>query len=143
MKIMDPEERFDRIERQLEFMAGMQAEIFASQQRNDAEIAQNSLQIAENSKQISEIADSVSTLAGTTSTLAGTTSTLAGTTSTLADSVSTLAGSVSTLAQIVGEQGNRMEMGFRHTDALFERTDERLNALIDLIRRNFPNGHQG
>ena len=55
MKIMNPEERFERIERQLEFMAGIQAQLFASQQRHDEEIAQNS-------RQISRLADAISTL---------------------------------------------------------------------------------
>jgi len=55
MRTMTPEERFERIERQLEFMAGIQAQLCASQQRQDAEIAQNS-------RQISQLAQAVSTL---------------------------------------------------------------------------------
>jgi len=40
MKTMTPEERFERIERQLEFSAGILAQLSASQERQDAEIAQ-------------------------------------------------------------------------------------------------------
>jgi len=47
MRVMNPEERFERIERQMEFLAANQAE-------NSAQIAANSLQIAKNSKQIEE-----------------------------------------------------------------------------------------
>ncbi len=56
MKIMNPEERFERIERQLEWMTGVQAELFASQQRHDAQIVQNA-------RQISQLADVVRELA--------------------------------------------------------------------------------
>jgi len=56
MRTMTPEERFERIERQLEFSAGILAQLCASQDRQDAEIAQNSRQIA-------LLAEAVSTLA--------------------------------------------------------------------------------
>ena len=55
MKIMNPEERFERIECQLEFVAGIQAQLCVSQQRQDSEIAQNA-------RQISQLAEIVSNL---------------------------------------------------------------------------------
>ena len=55
MRTMTPEERFERIERQLEFSAGILAQLCASQDRQDAEIAQNF-------RQISQLAQALSTL---------------------------------------------------------------------------------
>ena len=70
MVTMAPEERFERIERQLEFSAGVLAQLRDSQQRQDAgiarnsrQISQNSRQIARNSRQIAQLAEAVSTLA--------------------------------------------------------------------------------
>jgi len=50
MKTMTPEERFERIERQLEFLA-------ANQANHDARLAENSRLLAENAGQIGQLAD--------------------------------------------------------------------------------------
>ena len=50
MTTMTPEERFERIERQLEFLAVNQAQLTASVQSHNS-------QIAENSRQIGQLAD--------------------------------------------------------------------------------------
>ena len=61
MKIMNPEERDDRIQRQLEFLAASQAqhdarmaEISKTLAENSKTLAENSKTLAENSKQIAE-----------------------------------------------------------------------------------------
>lgn len=63
MQIMNPEERFERIERQLEFMAGILAQLVDTKQQHDAEIARHTQLIGENSRQIAQLAEVVSTLA--------------------------------------------------------------------------------
>jgi len=132
MKIMNPEERFERIERQLEFMAGIQAQLFASQQRHDEEIAQNS-------RQISQLAEVVSRLVPSAEKI-----------EVISGQVSRLAEVISTLVRIVSDQGNRMEAGFRRVDERLERTDEqmrqtdeRLRALITVFERHLSNGRHG
>ena len=47
MKTMSPEERFERIDRRLEWMSGVLAELVASSQRHDAQIAHNAQQISQ------------------------------------------------------------------------------------------------
>lgn len=107
MITMTPEERFERIERQLDFSAEILGRLSASQDRQDAEIARNSRQIAQ------------------------------------------LAEAVSALARIAGEQGDRIEAGFKRTeerqaltDEQMKGTDERLSALIALVDRHISIGHQ-
>ncbi len=52
MTTMEPEERFDRIERQLEFLAASQVQHDARMAEISALLAENSRQIEENSRQI-------------------------------------------------------------------------------------------
>ncbi len=62
MRAMTPEERFERIERTLEFLAASQAELAASVAKNSdsqaeltASVQRHDAQIAENSKNISQL----------------------------------------------------------------------------------------
>ena len=86
MKSMTPEERFERIETQLE-------QLSASVARHDTQIIR-------------------------------------------------LTDVVLSLAHVVEEQGRRMDEGFARLTEAQRRTDERLNALINVVERYFSNGRQ-
>ena len=60
---MTPEERYEQIQRQLEFLAASQAQNAARMAENSKQIAENSLQITENSRQISDNSRQISQLA--------------------------------------------------------------------------------
>lgn len=119
--LMTPEEkeRFERIERILDFLAANQAQLSAFSQNQDARIAENSKQIAENSKQIAENSKQIVQVTDLTL----------------------------RIGRIVEEQARRLDDLGRKTDerikALAEsqgRTDERLNALINVVERYYSNG---
>ncbi len=57
MTNMEPEERFDRIERQQEFLAASQAQHDARMTEISALLAQNSRQTEENTRQIGQLGD--------------------------------------------------------------------------------------
>ena len=95
---MPPEERFERIERNLEFLAAGQAQLSASVQGHDALISQNSKQIAE------------------------------------------LTALMLRVGRIVEEQGRRMDEGFARMTESQRHSDERLNALINVVERYYSNG---
>ncbi len=63
MKAMTPEERFDRIERQLEFLANHQAQLSTSLEALRDIVARHDSQIAQHSTQIVQLADIVVSLA--------------------------------------------------------------------------------
>jgi chromosome segregation ATPase len=88
MKAMTPEERFERIERQLEFLAESQGRLFTSIEKHDAEIALHSAQLAEQSAQIAQHHTQIVKLTDV----------------------------VMSLAHIVEEQGRRMEKQGQRTD---------------------------
>ena len=107
MRSMTPEERFERIERQLEFLATHQAQLSASLETLRDSVARHDVQIVQ------------------------------------------LADVVVNLTHIVEEQGRRMDEGFARlteaqlrTDQQGRRTDERLNALINVVERYFSNGRK-
>ena len=102
MKTMNPEERFERIDRRLECMSGVLAELVASSQRHDAQITQTVQVTAQNAQQISQLAGVIRELAHVT-----------------AEQGNRM------------EAGfKRMEERQQQTDEQMKRTDERLNALI-------------
>ena len=105
METMRPEERFERIERSLEFLAANQAQLSAAQAQLSASIQSHDAQIAENSRQIAE-----------------------------------LAGLTLRIGRIVEEQERRMDEGFTLLTESQTRTDERMNALINVVERYFSNG---
>jgi hypothetical protein len=114
---MTPEERFERIERQLEFLAENQA-------HHDSHL---------------------STLTSTVGDLAGSVGGLAGSVGGLADAVEGLAGRVGELtdltlriARIVEEQANRMD----RTDERISALAQRLDVLIDVVERYLSNGRK-
>jgi len=114
MITMTPEERFERIERKLEFSAGILAQLCDSRQRQDAGIAQNSRQIAENSRQVAQLAEAVATLARV----------------------------CDEQGDRIEACFKRMDERQARTDEQMKRTDERLNALISHVERRFPAGPQ-
>ncbi len=57
MKTMEPEERFERIERQLEFLAASQAQHDARMAEISGVLAENSRKITENTEHIGQLAD--------------------------------------------------------------------------------------
>ena len=122
MRTMRPEdeERFQRIERLMEFLAANQAQVSASNQINSEQIAEHSKQIAEHSRQIGQVTDLVLRLGRV----------------------------VEEQGRRMDEQGRRMEEQDRMLDEKFallaesqKRTDERLSALINVVERYFSNGH--
>ena len=114
MLTMTPEERFERIERQLEFSAEILARLSASQQHQDVEIAR--------------LAGAVSTLVHVVDEMGNR---MEAGFSRMADGFSRM------------EEGlSRLEERQRQTDEQMKRTDERLNALISVVERHFSNGRQ-
>ena len=107
MRSMTPEERFERIERQLEFLATNQAQLSASVETLRDVASRHDDQIAENFTQIGSLRDLLLRL-----------------------------------GRIVEEQGRRMDEGFARLTEAQQRTDERLNTLINVVERYFSNGHK-
>ena len=113
---MTPEERerYERIERLLEFLANNQAQLSTQQAQLSTQQAKQSADI-ENLKQIA---------------------------ATHTTQIVQLADTVLSLAHIVEEEGRRTEERFREVASTQARTDERLNALIGVVERYFSNGRQ-
>ena len=128
MLTMTPEERSERIERQLEFTAEILVQLSASQQRQDAEISQ----------------------------LAGALSTLVHVVDDMGNRMEAGFSHMEEGFSRMEEGFSRMEEGFsrleerqRQTDEQMKltneqmkRTDERLNALISVVERHFSDGRQ-
>ena len=111
MKAMSPEERFERIDRRLEWMSGVLAELVASSQRHDA-------QIAHNAQQISQLAGVVRDLAHVT-----------------AEQGNRIEAGFKRLE----ERQQQTDEQMKRTDERLRRTDERLNALIAMDERRRSN----
>ena len=114
---MNPEERFEQIERLLDFLA-------TSQAKHDGEIAENSKQIKDNSRQIAENSKQIAqnTIQITQN----------------AEQIGQIADLTLRIGRIVEQQASRM-------DALAEsqrNTEQRLNALMNVVERYFSNGHR-
>lgn len=120
MRAMTPEEeRFQRIERLIEFLAANQARLSASHQTHSDQMAENSKLIAENYKQIAENSRQIAEHS---------------------KQIGQLADMVLRIGRIVEEQGQRMDAGFARLNESQLRTDERLSALINVVERYFSNG---
>lgn len=117
MRLMTPEERFERIERQLEFLAANQAQHDARMAEHSKQLIENSRQITENSRQIAQLADLTLRIGRIVEGQA--------------QRMDTLTQHMETLAQRMDELAESQ----RHTD-------ERLNTLINVVERYFSNGHQ-
>ncbi len=120
---MTPEEqdRYERIDRQLEFLANNQAQLSTHQTQLSADI--------ENLKQI----------AGTHTTQIGR---LADTVLSLVRIVEEQSGRTEERFREVASAQTRTEERFREVASAQARTDERLNALISVVDRYFSNGRQ-
>ena len=114
MLTMTPEERFERIERQLEFTAEILVQLSASQQRQDAEISQ---------------------LAGVVSTLVHVVDEMG---NRMEAGFSRMEEGFSRLEERQRQTDEQMKL----TNEQMKRTDERLNALISVVERHFSNGRQ-
>ena len=112
MGAMNPEERFERIERKLEFMAEIQAQLLASQQRQDAEIAQ----------------------------LANVVSDLARVVDNLGNRMENGFRRVDEHLMRISEHLTRTDEHLNRTDEHIRRTDDRLNVLIGVVERYFSDG---
>ena len=124
MKTMNPEERFERIEHQLEFLA-------VSIQSHDAQIAENARHLAEsrmlideNSKQIAAHSEQIAAQSG---------------------QIAHLSDLILRVGRIAEEQAKRMDASqalvddpFKTLVKLHARADERVNILINTIERRFP-----
>ena len=109
---MTPEERYEQIQRQLEFLAAIQAQNAARMAENSKQIAENSLQITENSRQISDNSRQISQLA---------------------DSLLRIGRVVETGFKLTNEHLSIL------ADSQIN-TYERLNTLINILERYFSNG---
>jgi septal ring factor EnvC (AmiA/AmiB activator) len=120
MKTMNPEERFERIEHQLEFLA-------VSIQSHDAQIAENSKHIAENSKHIAENSRQIALHSKQIEAQSGQVAAQS-------EQIAKLIDLTLRIGRIAEEQAKRM-------DDSQARTDERLNILIKMIESRFSDGH--
>lgn len=111
---MTPEEqeRYERIEGLMEFLANNQAQLSAQQ----AQLSAQQAQFSKDLDKLKGIADTHST------------------------QIVQLADTLLSLARIVEEQGRRTEDRFREVAEGQARTDERLNALIAVVDRFFSDG---
>jgi septal ring factor EnvC (AmiA/AmiB activator) len=116
---MTPEERWERIDRLVEFLAANQAQLSASSHAHDAQIAENAKLIAENAKQIAEHSKQIAEHS---------------------KQIGQLGDLILRIGRIVEEQGRRIDDGFARLAESQRRTDERLNALINVVERYFSDG---
>ena len=133
MKTMNPEERFDRIEHQLEFLA-------VSIQSHDAQIAENSKHIAENRKHIAEnwqqINENSRQIALHSKQIEAHSKQIEAQSRQVAaqsEQIAKLTDLTLRIGRIAEEQAKRMDDSQAHTD-------ERLNILIKMIERRFSDG---
>jgi hypothetical protein len=124
MRIMSPEERFERIERIMEFLAANQAKLSASMAAREAENAEHSKQIARHSRQIARHSEQIEEHAART-----------------AQHFGQIADMVLRFGRIVEEQALRMDQGFARLTESQVHTNERLNTLIQVVERHLSNGH--
>ena len=126
MKTMNPEERFERIEHQLEFLA-------VSIQSHDAQIAENSKQIAENSEHIAEnwkqITENSRQIALHSEQIA-----------LHSEQIEAQSEQIAKLTDLTLRIGRIAEEQAKRVDDSQARTDERLNILIKMIERRFSDG---
>ncbi len=113
---MTPEQpvRYERVERQLEFLANHQAQLHAEIEALKEITRQNSEQIAKNSEQIARHSEQIGQL-GT---------------------------QLGQLGDYVLRMGRVFEQQARSAEERMARTDERLNALITIVERHMS-GHNG
>jgi len=106
---MTPEEkdRFERFERQMEFLAQHQAQLAADLESLKDIVRNHSAQIAEHSTQIGQIGDFIRRIGRI----------------------------VEEQARLADERMKRTDERMARTDERMARTDERLNALITMIER--------
>ena len=121
MLTMTPEERFERIERHLEFTAEILAQLSASQQRQDAEISQ--------------LAGALSTLVHVVDEMGNR---MEAGFSRMEEGFSRMEEGFSRLEERQRQTDEQMKL----TNEQMKRTDERLNALISVVERHFSNGRQ-
>ncbi len=114
MLTMTPEERFERIERQLEFSTEILAQLSASQQRQGMEISQ----------------------------LAGAVSTLVHVVDEMGNRMEAGFNRMEAGFSRMEVALSRLEERQRQTDEQMRRTDERLNALISVVERHFSTGRR-
>jgi methyl-accepting chemotaxis protein len=121
---MTPEERFERIERHLEFLA-------VSMQSHDSQISENYRQFAESARQIGENARQI----GEHTRQIGE----------LAAHAAQNSSQIAQLTDLTLHIGRAVEVQGRRMDELAEsqrHTDERLNALIAIVERYFSDGRE-
>jgi tRNA C32,U32 (ribose-2'-O)-methylase TrmJ len=111
---MTPEERFERIERSLEFVVASQAETAARQAEHWKVIERHSEQIERNSAQIEAMSGRVEQLADLTL-------------------------RIGRIVEAQGEDFNRRLKAMLEAQA---QTDQRLNALIHIVERYFTDGER-
>ena len=134
MRIMSYEERFDRIERQLESIVGIQAQLVMSQQQNDTAIGKLADVVSSLARVLDDQGDRMEAGFGRVEEqISG----MNGQMSRLDEQISGMYGQMSRL----DEQMARTEAQMARTDEQMARTDERLNILIGIVERYFSDGH--
>jgi methyl-accepting chemotaxis protein len=121
---MTPEEkeRWDRIDRSLEYVAATMARLAARQEEHSRQIEEHSRQIEEQSKEIEKHSEQIRALSA---------------------HVEQLTDVTMRVVRIVEEQARRSDDFDHRLKMLLEagaRTDERLNTLITVVERYFSNG---
>ena len=128
MLTMTPEERFERIERQLEFTAEILVQLSASQQRQDAEISQ--------------LAGALSTLVHVVDDMGNR---MEAGFSRMEDGFSRMEEGFSRMEEGLSrleERQRQTDEQMKLTNEQMKRTDERLNALISVVERHFSDGRR-
>jgi len=120
---MDPEERFERIERQNEFTANHLAQLSIRMDRHQEQIERQDEQIARHSEQIARHSEQIAQLGDF----------LVRTGRLLEDLARRTDGRFEDFAK-------ERERSNKESDERFRRLDERLNILIAVVERYFSNG---
>jgi hypothetical protein len=107
------EERFERIERTLEFLAANQAQLSASSQTQASMIAETARLIAKNSEQIGQLTELTLRIGRI----------------------------VEEQAHRLDALGRETDQRIKALAESQTRTDDRLNTLINVVERYFSNGH--
>ena len=121
---MTPEEneRYERFERQMEFLANHQAQLAADLESLKDENRVHSMQIAEHSKQIAEHSRQISQLG---------------------DFILRIGRIVEEQARLADERMARTDEQMARSNEQMARTDERLNALINIVERHISKHGNG
>ena len=116
---MSPEERFERIERKLDLVVGIQAQMVVAQQKQDAGLAKIAKVAAMNSKDIARLSKAVGDVVRITDEQGD---------------------RMERYFTRLDKRQNFLEERLRRTDERLRRSDKRFDAVISLLKRKSSNG---